>query len=529
MADLPRTLLQFDRRSLLKGMAGCVLAPAVLRAGPARAQYRKFPFSLGIASGDPAPDGFVIWTRLAPEPLAEDGGMGSDAAEVTWEVAADQNMQRVVRLGTATARVESAHSIHVEIDGLEPGRDYFYRFRTGTADSVVGRVRTLPASGAAVSELRFASAGCQRWQDGYYTAWRRIAEEQFDFVFHYGDYIYEGATTKPERQGRGLLRAMPGDFGECVTLADYRLRYSLYKTDRDLQAAHASCAFLPSFDDHEVAGDWSADAQARQSLNTPFLPRRAAAFQAWYEHMPLRAANMPHGPDILAYRSFRFGNLAEVAVLDTRQYRSYPVCHHFDNCAASHAPDRTMMGAAQEQWLSDTFRASLGVWQVLAQQVNFAQLDWRSFPNHHGRGPELRMDSWDGASAGRERVLQILKQVRAENPVVLSGDLHRAIALEISSDPKDPSGPCAAVEFLSTSISSGGNGRLVTKNADAIARDNPHIKWLSSERGYTRHIVKPKTWQADYRAVASITKRDAPIVTRQSLVVEAGKPGLVRA
>jgi alkaline phosphatase D len=529
MADPRKTLLQFDRRSLLKGMAGCVFAPVVLRTGPARAQYRKFPFSLGISSGDPAPDGFVIWTRLAPEPLAEDGGMGSDAAEVTWEVAADQNMQRVLRSGTATAHAESAHSIHVEVGGLEPGRDYFYRFRTSTADSAIGRSRTLPMPGAALSEIRFASAGCQRWQDGYYTVWRRIAEEHFDFVFHYGDYIYEDPTFKTERRGDFLQRSMPADFGECVTLADYRLRYSLYKTDRDLQAAHASCGFLSSFDDHEVANDWSADVQANAWLDTPFLPRKAAAFQAWYEHMPVRASVKPRGPNIQAYRSFKFGNLAEVAVLDTRQFRSHPACKSFEHCEQALAPERTMLGLAQEQWLTDTLGASQGKWQVLAQQINFAQLDWRSFPNRNRSDLQLRMDSWDGAPAGRNRVMEILRKTSSQNPIVLSGDVHRAIAFDISSDPNDLLGRPMGVEFLSTSISSGGNGSLVSRNGEAIVRDNPHIKWLSSERGYTRHVVKPKIWQADFRAVTSISKRDAPIITRKSFVVEAGNPGLVSA
>jgi alkaline phosphatase D len=503
--------------------------PVVLPPGPARAQFKDFPFSLGIASGDPAPDGFVIWTRLAPQPLADGGGLGGNAVAVTWEVAADQNMQQVLRSGTVPASAALGHSVHVEVAGLEPGRDYFYRFRAGDANSAVGRSRTLPAADAAPAELRFASAGCQRWQDGYYTAWRRIAEEGFDFVFHYGDYIYEGATAKPERRGRSMPRAMPQDFRECVTLADYRRRYALYKTDPDLQAAHASCAFLSSFDDHEVAGNWSADIQPKPRVKTPFLPRRAAAFQAWYENMPVRASVLPRGADIVAYRAFRFGSLAAVAVLDTRQYRSRPACAEpFDNCKEAQAPERTMLGAAQERWLADTLGASPGTWQVLAQQVLFAQIDWRSFPAHDGEGLELRMDSWDGAGAGRARVLKILRETRSLNPVVLTGDLHRGMAMEISAD-EDPSGPCAAVEFLATSISSGGDGRRNVRTADAIRRDNPHLKFLNAERGYTRHVATPKRWQADYRVVPKITVPGAVVVTRKSFVVEAGRPGLVDA
>jgi alkaline phosphatase D len=323
---------------------------------------------------------------------------------------------------------------------------------------------------------------------------------------------------------------MPKDFGECLTLADYRRRYALYKTDTDLQAAHASCAFLSSFDDHEVVGNWSADIQAKGRVKTPFLPRRAAAFQAWYENMPVRSSLLARGADITAYRAFRFGNLAEVAVLDTRQYRSRPVCaKEFDNCREAQAPDRTMLGAAQERWLADTLGASREIWQVLAQQVLFAQLEWRSFPAHDGAAPELRMDSWDGAGAGRNRVLKILRETRSSNPVVLTGDLHRGMALEISSDPNNPAGPCMAVEFLATSISSGGDGRRAVKKADAILRDNPQLKWLSAERGYIRHVVTPQRWQADYRVVPKVTVPGAAVVTRKSFSVEAGRPRLADA
>lgn len=530
MAEIRRPFTEIARRSLLKGLAGtacAVAAPGLLRSLPARAQFGNFPFSLGVASGDPSLDGIVIWTRVAPQPLAMDGGVGGNPVEVRWEIATDRGMQRILQSGTAQAVPASGHSVHVEIAGLEPGREYFYRFRAGEADSAIGRSRTLPAAVTTPSELRFAVAGCQRWEEGFFTAWQRIAEEEFDFVFHYGDYIYE----LPKRKGKTELpRSLPKDFGECITLSDYRRRYALYKTDTDLQAAHASCAFLPSFDDHEVAGNWSADVQTKARTKTPFLPRRAAAFQAWYENMPVRRSVLPRGPDIVAYRAFRFGNLADVAVLDTRQHRSRPVClEEFDNCREAKAPGRTMLGPAQERWLADTFSASGGIWQVLAQQVLFAELNWRSFARHGGGEAELRMDSWDGAPAGRERVLNILRQARAANPVVLSGDLHRALALEISADPRNLAGPCAAVEFLASSISSGGDGRRSVKNVAAILRDNPHLKWLNAERGYTRHVVTAKRWQADYRVVAKVSKRGEAVATRKSFAVEAGRPGLLEA
>jgi len=521
-----------DRRSLLGGLIGAssaVSAPALFRSLPARAQFSSFPFSLGVASGDPSADGFVIWTRIAPQPLAADGGLGGKAVDVRWDVAADSGMQRILQSGRAEATAAFGHSVHVEIAGLEPGQDYFYRFRTGEAESMVGRSRTLPGAGSTPSQLRFASAGCQRWEAGYFTAWRRIAEEAFDFVVHYGDYIYEAAAINADDKGGALARTMPSEFGPCLTLADYRRRYALYKSDSDLQAAHASCAFLPSFDDHEVVNNWTADVDPKKKPLTAFLPRRTAAFQAWYEHMPVRLHALPRGPDVLAYRAFRFGNLANMAVLDTRQYRSHRACAQlFDSCKQADAPDRTMLGVAQERWLADILRAGAGTWQILAQQVLFSRLDWRSFPGHRGSQLQFRMDAWDGASAGRRRVLEILRETRAANPVVLTGDAHKAMAFEVK-EADDPNSPAKAVEFLATSISSGGDGNRSVKNADAIFGQNPQLKFLGNERGYTRHVVTAKRWQADYRAVPKVTKRDEAVVTRKSFVVEAGRPGLMEA
>ena len=215
-------------------------------------------------------------------------------------------MKQVVRSGTTTARVEVGHSIHVEVEGLEPAREYFYRFRAGDAESPIGRARTLPDPGADVAQLRFGAAGCQHWESGYYTAWRRIAEENLDFVFHYGDYIYEFARSLTTFGNRPAVRVMPEGFFTCINLVDYRRRYSLYKSDPDLQAAHASCAFLPSFDDHELANNWAADTYPRNTPPEVFLFRRAAAFQAWYEHMPVRRRSLPRGPDVLAYRHVPF-------------------------------------------------------------------------------------------------------------------------------------------------------------------------------------------------------------------------------
>jgi len=523
-----------DRRSLLKGTVGLGLAATwpIGGASLARAQFRAFPFSLGVASGEPSPDGFVIWTRLAPEPLVPLGGMTTLAAEVTWEIAEDPGMSRVIRTGTATARIELAHSVHVEIGGLEPARDYFYRFRAGGADSAIGRARTLPRPDAQPAELKFGVAGCQAWEGGFFTTWRRIAEENFDFLFHYGDYIYEYRPITVDRENRPLPRTMPADFRACYTLTEYRRRYALYKGDPDLQAAHASCPFLPSFDDHEVANNWADDNDPFGGPVEAFLFRRATAFQAWYEHMPVRRRMMPRGPDVIAYRSFRFGTLANMAVLDTRQFRTKQPCSNGfkADCGDADEPGRTMLGETQERWLADVLQTERATWQVLAQQVLFSPLNWRSFPWLPGmQGEVRRLDAWDGASAARKRVLATLRGAGAANPIVLSGDAHVDLALEIKDDWSNPTSPCVGVEFLTTSASSGGDGTAAMANADAIYADNPQLKFIGNRRGYTRHVVTPQRWRADLRCVERISTPGAPVATAKSFVVEAGRPGLVVA
>jgi alkaline phosphatase D len=521
--------MTLHRRQLLKAAASLAAAgvalPGIISA---RAQYKADPFSLGIASGEPASDGFVIWTKLAPEPFAFRGGMTPLPAEATFEVATDPAMRQIVRTGVEITRIETAHSVHVELGGLEPARDYFYRFRAGGAESPVGRARTLPLPGADVAQLRFVSAGCQSWEGGFYTAWRRIAEEELDFVIHYGDYIYEQGYRATWPNGQPVARPMPRDQAVCFTLTDYRRRYALYKSDPDLKAAHAACPFFVSFDDHEVFDNWAGDRDQKRTPPEQFLFRRAAAFHAWYEHMPVRRSMIPRGPDMLAYRGFRFGNLADVAVLDTRQYRSAQPCGDgFKVCAEADDPARTMLGEQQERWLADRLRGEKGAWQVLAQQVLFSRLDFSPFEWVTSKAPGTHnLDAWDGASAARARVLGLLRDSRAANPVVLTGDAHYGMAFEVKEDWNDPGSRSAAVEFLAPSISSNGDGARTLPNTEAILQLNPHLRYLGNERGYVRHSVTPKLWQADYRVLERVTTPDAPVLTRTSFTVEAGKPGL---
>jgi alkaline phosphatase D len=260
--------------------------------------FAAYPFGLGIASGDPAADGFVIWTKLAPLPLARNGGMPMKAVEVAYEIATEANMRSNVQRGTALARPELGHAVHVEIAGLEPNRDYFYRFSCGGERTMIGRARTLPAAGASLERVNFGVLGCQRYEDGFFSAFRHVAEERFDFVFHYGDYIYEYRMVRPNERPLAVARVMPGEPDEIYALADYRQRYAIYKMDPDLQLAHASAPWIVSFDDHEVDNNFAGLVSEEGIPPEIFALRRAAGFQAWYAAAPELVAERAVDPGL---------------------------------------------------------------------------------------------------------------------------------------------------------------------------------------------------------------------------------------
>ena len=531
-----RHILELHRRRLLRGATG-LAALAALQAVPARAQsgpspgFHRWPFALGVASGEPAPDGMVIWTRLAPEPLAPLGGMpAAGAVELGWEVAEDERFARIARRGTALARPESGFAVHVEVGGLAPGRPDWYRFRIGGEASPVGRTRTAPAPGAAVPSLRFAHAGCQHFEHGHFTAWRHVAEEpELDLVVHYGDYIYESRGVSPAQRGWGPAgRQHEGE--EAHALEDYRRRYAQYRMDPDLMAAHAAHPFLVSFDDHEVDNNWAGLASEedgrspRHPVAVPpevFALRIQAAFQAWWEHMPLRRAALPHGPSILAHRRLPWGRLAEIHVLDTRQHRDDQPCGDgaVRPCAEVSRPGAQMLGAAQEGWLLDGLARSEARWQVLAQQVMMMR---REFPNG-----ALSMDKWDGYPAARTRLLQGIRDRGVAGAVVLSGDVHNAWAGELHLDPLDEASPVVATEFTATSITSGGDGSEVQAGTAEILRRNPHHRFFNDRRGYCLHTLTPQRMEVTYRALAQVSRPGAPREDRGRFVVEAGRPGIL--
>ncbi|MCU7726032.1 alkaline phosphatase D family protein [Actinoplanes sp. KI2] len=496
-----------NRRTFVLGGLGAVITTPRRDADP---------FTLGVASGEPAPDSVVLWTRLATDPIAADGhgGMARADVPVEWQVSATASFARVTASGTAVARYDEAHSVHVVAGGLAPGREYYYRFRSRGRLSPVGRTRTAPATDAAVRDLVLLFATCANFEAGYFTAYRRMADERPDLILHLGDYIYEGGP-KP-----GHVRLHLGP--EILTLADYRRRYGQYKVDPDLQAAHAAAPWVVVSDDHDVEDDYAGGHRLDDIpplTAAQWTTRRTAAYQAYYEHLPLRPMSKPAGTSMQLYRRFGWGRLATFHMLDTRQYRDPQACGgHWKVCADAALPGRTMTGSAQEKWLFDGLAQHRATWDVIGQQVFFAgQLD------SHGRG---NMDAWDGYRAARDRLQRGWVERGVRNPVVLSGDIHTAWANNLKLDYADPGSATIGAELICTSITSRGNGTAAT--AVPTADVNPHLKFYSDRRGYTRAHVTPGRITADFRGVDAVSVRNSPIRTLGSFAILDGRPGLQR-
>ncbi len=532
MRPLLDEVRSLSRRGLLKGASASALLAALMPAGSRRVWadpiFAANPFSLGVASGDPLPDGVVLWTRIAPDPL-NGGGMPMQAVPISWEIATDDRLRNVVQKGETHARPELGHSVHVEVGGLEPGRPYWYRFHVGRETSAVGRTKTAPAPDAMPAALRFANAGCQRYEDGFFTAYRHLAREQLDFVFHYGDYIYEyRERNSPGRR----VRETKGD--ELYTVVDYRNRYALYKLDADLQAAHAAHPFLSSFDDHEVDNNWAGEISEEDGSGTSiavppeyFALRKQMAFHAWYENMPVRRAQLPRGPAIAAYRTLRYGRLAQINVLDTRQYRDDQPCGDGtkEACPALLNPNAQMLGPDQERWLFDGLARSDTTWNVLAQQVMMMRRDVST-----GTGPALfSMDKWDAYPAARDRLMRHLETARVKGLVVLTGDIHNAWAGDLKADFLDPASATLGTEFIATSISTNGDGFDIDDVRRRQLDRNPHLKFFNNRRGYSVHEATKDRMVVHFRAVDSVSQPGAPLVTKASYAVEAAKPGVVDA
>ncbi|MFB6889211.1 alkaline phosphatase D family protein [Kitasatospora sp. NPDC056327] len=484
------------------------------------------PFTLGVASGDALSDAVVLWTRLAPRPLEPGNGLPpAGVVRVDWEIARDDRFRKVARRGTAKAYAEFNYTVHVDADGLDADRVYWYRFKVGDWVSPAGRTRTSPARGRRVDDVRFGLVSCQAYEDGYFTAYKHLADEELDAVFHVGDYIYEYGVDAVGGDRRYTDRTLPSLFNhETTTLEDYRLRYALYKADPDLQAAHAAHAWYVTWDDHEVENNYAAGIPEKGQSPEAFVARRAAATRAYWENMPLRMPR-PEATDLKLYRRHHYGRLAQFDILDTRQYRSdqangdgwqFPTPESQD-------PARTLMGATQERWLMDGFRKSKAVWNVVPQQVVFSRRK-----NTTAAASRLSMDAWDGYPAARERLLAGAEDIGVENLVILTGDVHVAYAMDVKRDFDDPDSRTVGVEIVGTSIASDGDGEEHPGNWATLTAANPHMRFYDGRRGYTAITLNEEHARADYRVVSHITRPGGTVSTAASFVSEAYNPGMQR-
>jgi alkaline phosphatase D len=515
----------YDRRRFLQALSALGLGGSfTARAQPLNRKpaFAANPFSLGVASGYARPSSVTLWTRLAPVPDAPGGGMAPEVVPVNWELARDEGLKNIVASGTAYATPEWAHSVHVEPAGLQPNRPYWYRFSAGDAPSPIGRTRTAPGLQSKPTFVRFAFASCQQFEQGYYGAYRHLAADEPDLVLHLGDYIYEGSWGRQHVRRHNAAAA--------VTLDDYRARHALYKSDPDLQAAHAAAPWALVWDDHEVENDYAADRPQAPFPREWFLARRAAAYKAWYEHMPVPSWMVPAGPHVRIYTRLVYGDLASFHMVDNRQFRAPQPCPRPGQgggnsvdaaaCAELADPQRTLLGAAQEQWLEAGLAGSRSLWNVLGQQTAMAQLN-RSDTG----GKSVWTDGWDGYPAARSRLLA--QMAGTSNPVVIGGDVHAFYVNQLKADFDDPASPVVASEFVGTSISSQ-HGRQDW--LDKLRPANPHVLMAESRyRGYTRVDVTPNRMQVDLRAMESVQTRGAACSTLASFVVENGRPGPVKA
>lgn len=434
---------------------------------------------------------------------------------VTWEVAKDETMRDIVKKGIAYATPQLAHSVHVKVGGLEPDRWYWYRFSVGDAQSPVARTRTMPASQQLPDRLRFAFASCQHYETGLYTAYEHMAAEDLDLVLHLGDYIYEGAARKNQ------VRTHVGP--ELTALEHYRNRHAQYKTDAFLQATHHLFPWVVVWDDHEFDNNCAgANSEELDVSPEEFLLRRANAYQAYYEHMPLRRRSLPRGPHMQLYRTIHFGRLAEFQMLDTRQYRTDQPNGDRNKPLVGAVFDKraTLLGNAQEHWLMSRLLESQSLWNILGQQVMMGRAD-------RTPGPEKNysMDQWAGYDVARKRLLSFLADRKIPNPVVLTGDIHCNWVNDLKVDFDREDDPTVATEFVGTSISSSGNGKDDQEAAEIIKSENPFVRFYNAQRGYVSCTVTPKEWRSDYQVVEYVDRPGAPRVTRGSFVVESGKPG----
>lgn len=511
-------LSRLGRTAAAIALASLFGPPSAPRSAPlSHPSFRDEPFSLGVASGMPRPDSLVLWTRLAPRPHEPGGGLPDAPVRVRWELAEDDTMRRLVQHGEVLARPEHAHSVHVPVAGLAPGRRYFYRFHSGQASSPVGRTATAPAADAEVSRLRLALASCQHYEQGHYVAHREIAASELDFVLFVGDYIYE--STNPRLRLRSHEGPMP------TTLEAYRRRHATYKLDPALQAAHAAHPWVLTWDDHEVDNDYTNDRSRRDPDPQRFLRRRAAAYKAYFEHMPVSPSMAPDGPHMRIHDHYSWGRLAGLWTLDGRQHRSPQACPDgqgrpggriLHGCDSLDDDRRTVFGVDQEAWLAAGLAASERPWNLLAQS---SQITPWGVDTPMGRS--VYSDAWDGYPRARERLMQAIAGVRHGQVLTLGGDVHRHVVGQLRLRPNDLDSPVLATEFVTSSLTTRG----LPDTAVALMRHaNPDLQYArSDERGYAVIDVTPRQAVCEFRSCAHPVLSESRMGRQARFVVEAGR------
>ncbi|MGO3211266.1 MAG: alkaline phosphatase D family protein [Brachybacterium sp.] len=513
----PAVPMSVSRRRLLQ-LSGASAAAIALGIDAPQAQAETPPvkeglFGLGVASGAPRPDGAVLWTRLAPEPLAEDGHGGMDLTDVPvrWHVARDPELRDIAARGRALALPQLAHAVHPRVEGLEPGTDYYYQFTVGRQKSPVGRFRTLPAAGAEAESFSFGLVSCQAWYHGHFTAHRHLAaEEELDLVVFVGDYIYEYGITDSNlwRQGAEVGEAHAV---EIETLEQYRLRYALFKSDPHLQALHARVPAVAVWDDHEVQNNYTGESSSTGISPEMFVHRIAVAYRAFYENMPLDLTALPEGPDTDITTGFDVGSLARFSLLDTRQFREPAPTTPEEQ----HAEERTMLGAEQEQWIAGRLKDSEATWNLMAHGVVLVPIT------------EDRVDMWDGYPSARRRLLEAM--AGTANPVMLTGDIHKHVAAEIPSDPADPGSSSLGVELVCTSVASDGDGAKTDGNTEDWLQHD-YVKLYDGRRGYLHVRLSAQEMVSSFWVVDWIEADDtAPKELTARFTTPAGEPRLIPA
>jgi alkaline phosphatase D len=517
------------------GLSGGVLSGCAFSGAQfLRAIGGESPFGLGVASGSPTSNSVVLWTRLCLG-LNSKYVIPNERVAVTWELARDERFKTIVARGVADAIPELGHSIHVEPSNLQAHRHYWYRFRVGDAISPVGRTLTAPRADESVDRLRVILGSCQHWEQGYFHAWKHAVDENPDIIVFTGDYIYEYGPSADKTRPRLHNSA------EVKALAGYRARYALYKSDVDLQAAHAIAPWLMTWDDHEVANDYAADRDER--ANPDFLARRSAAYQAYWEHSPLPMGVFDRAlmPSMKIYNRYGWGRLAQFHMLDDRQYRDYQACPHNkagastvwrDQCAELDFPGRSMLGAKQEAWLSDGLMRDSATWTLIGQQTLMAHTNQAMDQDLANGRERFWTDGWNGYQPARERLLQTIQKAqanaRSRNPLVLGGDVHAWYLsdLQLQSEVKKV-GPKAAVvasEICGTSITSRSWSQEVV---DKLKGNLAHLKYARSDkRGYTLIDVTSKQATIQLRAMDDVRRSDSKISTIATASVLQGRPGV---